>query len=654
MAATPIQLGSQNGCNQRDAEPLVAPDKDLGWLTDQMARLAQGPGPRWWKVGLAVGLAGVGLLVAMLAYQISVGVGVWGNNRPVMWGWDVINFVWWIGLGHAGTLISAILLLLRQRWRASVHRAAEAMTMFAVVCAALYPVVHVGRVWFDWWLLPLPNPYGPVWPQFRSPLMWDLFALGTYFTVSVVFCYTGLIPDLALMRDRARTKLGQWAYGLVALGWTGSARQWNHYQKAYLILAGLSTALVVSVHSVVALNFAASQLPGWHSTLFPPYFVVGAIFSGFGMVLVLLIPLRRWCRLEDVITPRHIDCMGQVTLAASLVLAYAYGTEAFAAWYGGNPYERDAVLQRAVGPLAWAYWAMIGCNVVVPQLFWWRRLRRCPAVVFGVALLINVGMWLERFVIIVGSLERDFLPANWSVYRPTWVDVGTYAGTLGLFLTCFLLFMRFLPLIPIFEVKSILQQAGLHRPPAAAGSTPAPTSEPTAPLYGLLAQFDTPAQLLQATQQVRQAGFQRWDGFTPYPVPGLAEAMGLKNSPVGWFAFAGGVVGGLLGVLMVWYMNTHDYGLLVGGKPMFSLWPAVPVAYELCILLAAIGVLIGLLFINRLPRWYHPLLKHARFAQATRDKFFLAIEVADPQYEASATRALLEQLGASQIDLVEA
>lgn len=469
MTLPTAQLSPQNGGGLPEAEPLVAPDKDWGWLTDQMVRLAQGPAPRWWKAALAVGLAGVGLLVAMLAYQISVGVGVWGNNRPVMWGWDVINFVWWIGLGHAGTLISAILFLLRQQWRASIHRAAEAMTIFAVVCAALYPAVHVGRVWFDWWLLPLPNAYGPVWPQFRSPLMWDLFALGTYFTVSVLFCYTGLIPDLALMRDQARTRLGQWVYGLLALGWTGSARQWHHYQKAYLVLAGLSTALVVSVHSIVALNFAATQLPGWHSTLFPPYFVVGAIFSGFGMVLTLLIPLRRLCRLEEVITLRHLDCMAKVTLAASLVLAYAYGTEAFMAWYGGNPYERYAVLQRAVGPMAWAYWTMIGCNVVAPQLFWCRRVRRRPAVVFGIGLLINVGMWLERFVVIVGSLERDFLPANWSGYRPTWADVCTYAGTLGLFLTCFLLFMRFLPLIPIFEVKSILPQADPRHSPAATG-----------------------------------------------------------------------------------------------------------------------------------------------------------------------------------------
>jgi molybdopterin-containing oxidoreductase family membrane subunit len=464
MSVSAVSLEGQRLPEFPDREPWIAPGCDLGWVTDRLARLSEGPAPRWWWRAFWISLLGSALLVALLAYQISVGVGVWGNNRPVMWGWDIINFVWWIGIGHAGTLISAMLFLLRQRWRTAVHRAAEAMTIFAVLCAAIYPAVHVGRVWFDWWLLPLPNSYGPVWPQFRSPLMWDLFALGTYFIVSVLFCYTGLIPDLAVLRDRARTKLGQWVYGLLAMGWTGSARQWSHYQKAYLLLAGLSTALVVSVHSIVALNFAASQLPGWHTTLFPPYFVVGAIVSGLGMVLTLLILLRRLAELDDVITLRHIDCLGKLTLAMCSLLGYAYGTELFMAWYSGNPFERFAVLHRATGPCAGAYWGMIGCCLVVPQLLWWPKVRRNPAMVWVIALLINVGMWLERYVIVVGVLERDFLPPNWSAYWPTWADVGTYVGTFGLFMTCFLLFMRFLPLVPIFEVKTTLPQADPQQP----------------------------------------------------------------------------------------------------------------------------------------------------------------------------------------------
>jgi molybdopterin-containing oxidoreductase family membrane subunit len=402
-------------------------------------------------------------LLAMLAYQISTGVGVWGNAHPVMWGWDIINFVWWIGIGHAGTLISAILFLLRQRWRTAVNRAAEAMTIFAVMCAGIYPALHVGRVWWDWWLFPIPNA-NVIWPQFRSPLMWDVFAVSTYFTVSLLFWYVGLVPDLAVMRDRAKTRIRQFGYGLFALGWTGSNRHWSNYEKAYLILAGLSTPLVLSVHSIVSLDFAVSQLPGWHTTIFPPYFVAGAIFSGFGMVLTLLIPLRKVCRLEDVITLRHIDVMCKVTLATGSIVGYAYGMEFFIAWYSGSPYERFAFINRALGPYAWGYWTMILCNVVVPQLFWFRRIRRQLVVVWILSILVNVGMWFERFVIIVISLHREFLPANWSYYRPSWVDIMTFVGTFGLFCTMFLLFMRFLPMIAISEVKGVTPQADPHHP----------------------------------------------------------------------------------------------------------------------------------------------------------------------------------------------
>src|SRR5262245_45313577 len=454
LSAPPLEL---------EREPLVANQRSPGWISDRVAAITEGKTPLWWWAAFFPSFLCLCLLGAMLTYQVSTGVGVWGNNHPVMWGWDIINFVWWIGIGHAGTLISAILFLLRQRWRTAVNRASEAMTIFAVMCAGIYPAMHVGRVWFDWWLFPIPT-YQSMWPQFRSPLMWDVFAVSTYFTVSVLFWFTGLIPDLATMRDRAATRVKKFIYGLFALGWTGSNRHWSNYEKAYLILAGLSTPLVLSVHSIVSLDFAVSQLPGWHTTIFPPYFVAGAIFSGFGMVLTLLIPLRSMCKLEDVITMRHIDLMCKVTLATGSIVGYAYGMEFFIAWYSGSPYERFAFINRAAGPFAWGYWIMIICNVAVPQLFWFKRVRHNLIIVFIISILVNVGMWFERFVIIVISLHREFLPGNWGYFKPTWVDACTYIGTFGLFFTFFLLFMRFLPMIAIAEVKGVTPQADPHHP----------------------------------------------------------------------------------------------------------------------------------------------------------------------------------------------
>ncbi len=443
--------------------PLVQNNRSFAWISDRVSAITEGKAPKWWWAAFVPSFLAMCMLGAMLIYQISTGVGVWGNHHPTMWGWDIINFVWWIGIGHAGTLISAILFLLRQRWRTAVNRAAEAMTIFAVMCAGIYPAMHVGRVWFDWWLFPIPT-YQGLWPQFRSPLMWDVFAVSTYFTVSVLFWYTGLVPDLATMRDRAKTKIKQFVYGLFALGWTGSNRHWSNYEKAYLILAGLSTPLVLSVHSIVSLDFAVSQLPGWHTTIFPPYFVAGAIFSGFGMVLTLLIPLRSMCHLEDIITMRHIDVMCKVTLATGSIVGYAYGMEFFIAWYSGSAFERFAFINRAMGPYWWGYWLMVTCNVVVPQLFWFKRIRNHLVIVFILSILVNVGMWFERFVIVVISLHREFLPANWSYFEPTWVDICTFLGTFGLFFTMFLLFMRFLPMIAVSEVKGVTPQADPHHP----------------------------------------------------------------------------------------------------------------------------------------------------------------------------------------------
>jgi len=446
-----------------ERKPLVSNSRSPGWISDQVSAIVEGKTPKWWWIAFVPSFLALLMLGAMLVYQISTGVGVWGNNHPVMWGWDIINFVWWIGIGHAGTLISAILFLLRQRWRTAVNRAAEAMTIFAVMCAGIYPALHVGRIWWDWWLFPIPNANN-IWPQFRSPLMWDVFAVSTYFTVSLLFWYMGLIPDLAVLRDRARTKIRKFCYGLFSLGWTGSNRHWSNYEKAYLILAGLSTPLVLSVHSIVSLDFAVSQVPGWHTTIFPPYFVAGAIFSGFGMVLTLLVPLRKLCKLEDIITKRHIDLMCKVTLATGSIVGYAYLMELFIAWYSGNPYERFAFVNRLQGPFAWGYWTMMICNVVVPQIFWSKKARSNLWLVWVISILVNIGMWFERFVIIVISLHRDYIPANWGYYLPTWVDVCMFLGTFGLFFTMFLLFMRFLPMIAVSEVKGVTPHADLHDP----------------------------------------------------------------------------------------------------------------------------------------------------------------------------------------------
>ncbi|HEY2980920.1 MAG TPA: NrfD/PsrC family molybdoenzyme membrane anchor subunit [Anaerolineales bacterium] len=446
-----------------ERQPLVLNKRSLGWLSDTISGVAEGKTPTWWWAAFVPSFLIMIVCFSMVIYLMSTGVGVWGLMIPVAWAWDITNFVFWIGIGHAGTLISAILFLLRQKWRTSINRAAEAMTIFAVMCAGIFPLIHIGRIWLGWWLLPLPNA-NSIWPQFRSPLLWDVFAVSTYFTVSLLFWYMGLIPDLAVMRDRAKSKIRQVLYGLGALGWTGSNRHWSNYEKAYLLLAGLSTPLVLSVHSIVSFDFAVSQLPGWHTTIFPPYFVAGAIFSGFGMVLTLMLPMRIICHLEEIITVRHIELMGKVILGTGSMVGYAYGMEFFIAWYGGNPYELYAFKNRAFGDYWWAYWTMVSCNVVCPQLFWFRGVRRNMIIVFVISIFVNIGMWFERFVIIVTSLHRDYMPSNWAYYSPTWVDIWQFIGTFGLFLTLFLLFMRFLPAIAIGEVKGVTPQADPHHP----------------------------------------------------------------------------------------------------------------------------------------------------------------------------------------------
>jgi molybdopterin-containing oxidoreductase family membrane subunit len=438
---------------------LLAPEHTFGSVTDKIASIVLARGlKRGWIVGLALSFSLVMLLFISIAWLLAKGVGIWGVMIPVAWGFAIVNFVWWVGIGHAGTLISAILLLLRQEWRTSINRFAEAMTLFAVACAALFPLIHMGRPWFAYWMAPYPSTMG-VWPQFRSPLIWDFFAVSTYATVSALFWYVGLIPDLATLRDRSKRRFPQVVYGILAMGWRGSARHWRRYQDAYLLLAALATPLVVSVHSVVSLDFAAAIVPGWHSTVFPPYFVAGAIYSGFAMVLTISIPLRAAYGLRDFITDRHLDNMAKVMLAAGLIVAYGYLTETFTAWYSGHDVEWYAVVNRAIGPYAPLFWLLIACNVLVPQLLWFSGVRRNAYALFALSLVINLGMWLERFIIVIVSLHRDYLPSSWDFYVPTFWDWSTFFGTIGLFVALMFLFIRFLPVISIFEMREMVEEA---------------------------------------------------------------------------------------------------------------------------------------------------------------------------------------------------
>jgi molybdopterin-containing oxidoreductase family membrane subunit len=438
--------------------PIVAPGHTTATVTDRISEVVLQRTPKWWFFGFAGAFSLLMLLLISVTVLFAKGVGIWGINWPVGWGFDIINFVWWIGIGHAGTLISAILLLLRQEWRTSINRFAEAMTLFAVACAGMYPVLHLGRPWLAYWLFPYPNTMS-LWPQFRSPLIWDVFAVSTYATVSALFWYVGLVPDLATLRDRARNRFAQIVYGFGAMGWRGSAAHWHNYETAYVLLAGLATPLVLSVHTVVSFDFAIGIIPGWHATIFPPYFVAGAIYAGFAMVLTLAIPLRALFDLEDFITARHLQNMAKVMLATGLIVAYGYMMETFMAWYSGNPYEQFSILNRMTGPYWPAYWALIACNVVIPQLLWSSRVRSSVPVLFVLALVVNVGMWLERFIIVVTSLHRDYLPSSWGMFTPTRWDWATYVGTLGLFLALLFLFIRVLPVISIFEMRTILPEA---------------------------------------------------------------------------------------------------------------------------------------------------------------------------------------------------
>ena len=439
--------------------PVLAPGHNLTSVTEKISSIVlERPLSPAWVLGFVFCSGFVLMLGTAVGYLFFKGTGIWGVNVPVGWGFAIINFVWWIGIGHAGTLISAILHLLRQSWRNSINRFAEAMTLFAVMCAGVFPAIHLGRPWLAYWLFPIPNSM-KYWPQFRSPLLWDVFAVSTYFTISLVFWYTGLIPDLATLRDRAKNPAVRMIFGVLAMGWRGSAQHWKRYESAYLLLAGLSTPLVLSVHTVVSFDFASSIMPGWHTTIFPPYFVAGAIYSGFAMVLILAIPIRAVYNLKDMITERHLDNAAKVMLATGLIVAYGYVMEVFLAWYGANASDKFLVYNRFHGPYAGPYWALWICNIIVPQLLWIRKVRKSPVILFLLSMVVLVGMWLERFVIVVLSLHRDYVPSSWGMYYPTKWDWMTYIGTLGLFTAAVFVFVRILPMISIFEIRMLLPES---------------------------------------------------------------------------------------------------------------------------------------------------------------------------------------------------
>ncbi len=440
-------------------EPLITGGKSYHDITEDICSPTEKTPSAAWVIAFIVSVAALGLYVFCLAWTVWMGIGTWNLNRTIGWGWDITNFVWWIGIGHAGTLISAILLLFRQKWRTGVNRAAEAMTIFAVMCAGQFPLIHMGRIWLAFFIFPYPNTRGPLWVNFNSPLLWDVFAISTYFTVSLLFWYTGLVPDLATLRDRSKG-LRRKIYNLVSFGWTGAAKHWQRFESLSLVLAGLATPLVLSVHTIVSFDFATSVIPGWHTTIFPPYFVAGAIFSGFAMVLTLMLITRKVLHLEDYITINHIESMNKVILLTGMIVGTAYLTELFIAWYSGYIYEQFAFYNRLMGPYFWSYIGMMSCNVLSPQVFWFKKIRRSVFWTFVMSIFVNIGMWFERFVIIATTLARDYLPSSWSYYVPTWVEIGLFIGTLGLFFTLYLIFTRVAPVVAVAEVKSILKTAG--------------------------------------------------------------------------------------------------------------------------------------------------------------------------------------------------
>jgi molybdopterin-containing oxidoreductase family membrane subunit len=612
-----------------------------------------------WHLAFVVAASALLLGVVCVTYQIMVGIGTWGLNRTVGWAFDITNFVFWVGIGHAGTLISAVLLLMRQRWRTSINRSAEAMTIFAVMCAGLFPLIHMGRPWLAYWVFPYPNMRGSLWVNFRSPLLWDVFAIGTYFTISLVFWYIGMVPDLATLRDRARG-LRRRVLGFFALRWDGGARTWSRWEMACLLLAALATPLVVSVHSVVSTDFATAVVPGWHTTVFPPYFVIGAVFSGFAMVLTLMLVARKVMALEGYITWRHIHAMCKVLVFTGSIVGLAYATELFMAWYSGSPYEQFAFNNRMRGPMGWAYGLMVLCNVVAPQLLWFRRVRNSILAIFLLSLAVNVGMWFERFVIIVVSLGRDFLPSSWSDYAPTWIELGTLVGSFGLFFTCFLIFCRFLPMIAMAEVKAVVEEEGGGARGHEVEPAPVPVALKAAPgatngamngrarTPGLvhLGMFGSASAMLGAAREARGRGLAVVDTHTPHPVHGLDAVLGLRRSRLPFVTLVCGAVGLVIALGFQYWASSSSWPLDVGGKPFDSLPAFVPVAFEVTVLLAGLGTAAALLIRSRLrPGNGEPVAP----AGATDDRYVLALRRHDASLDDDAIESMWSRHGALEV-----
>ena len=594
-------------------------NKSYHTISEDIARPIEGRASRaWW---IAFGITLLATLWGVWAIWVTLrdGIGAWGLNKSVGWAWDITNFVWWIGIGHAGTLISAVLLLFRQQWRVAINRSAEAMTIFAVLQASIFPILHLGRPWLLHFNLPIPNQYGSLWDNFNSPLLWDVFAIATYFSVSLVFWWVGLLPDFAMLRDRALKPFQKKIYSLLSFGWSGRAKDWQRMEETMLLLAGIATPLVISVHTIVSFDFATSVVSGWHTTIFPPYFVAGAIFSGFAMVSLLLIILRKVCKLEAYITLKHIELMNTIMLVAGSIVAVAYLTEFFMAMRSHSEFEKYIFINRATGAYAWAFWTMIICNVVLPQLLWFKKLRRSITFSVCVALVVCVGMWFERFVIIVTSLHRGYLPSSWTMFSPTWVDIGIFVGTLGFFFLLFLLYARSFPMIAQAEVKSIRGQESTDR-------CQGTDVREQVSLNSYLLTLTSPKELLDKIKELKSEGKEIQEVYTPFYVHGLAEALELKRTRLGKATFLYGLIGLFFGCWLTYFTMIKDWPMDIGGKPNATFWqnlPAfVPVIFELVVYFAAHLLVISFFIRSRL----YPFKKAENpIKKSSDDKFIIQV-----------------------------
>ena len=594
-------------------------DKSYHTISEDIARPIEGRASRaWW---IAFGITLLAILWGVWAIWVTLrdGIGAWGLNKNVGWAWDITNFVWWIGIGHAGTLISAVLLLFRQQWRVAINRSAEAMTIFAVLQASIFPILHLGRPWLLHFNLPIPNQYGSLWDNFNSPLLWDVFAIATYFSVSLVFWWVGLLPDFAMLRDRALKPFQKKIYSLLSFGWSGRAKDWQRMEETMLLLAGIATPLVISVHTIVSFDFATSVVSGWHTTIFPPYFVAGAIFSGFAMVSLLLIILRKVCKLEAYITLKHIELMNTVMLVAGSIVAVAYLTEFFMAMRSHSEFEQYVFHNRATGAYAWAFWTMIICNIVLPQLLWFKKLRLSIAFSVCVALAVCVGMWFERFVIIVTSLHRGYLPSSWTMFSPTWVDIGIFVGTLGFFFLLFLLYARSFPMIAQAEVKGGRSQVSGDR----CQGTDVSGQES---LNSYLLTLTSPEELLDKIKELKSEGKEIQEVYTPFYVHGLAKALGLKRTRLGKATFLYGLIGLFFACWLTYFTMIKDWPMDIGGKPNATFWqnlPAfVPVIFELVVYFAAHLLVISFFIRSRL----YPFKKAENpIKKSSDDKFVIQV-----------------------------